>query len=260
MFPLVKIHGGGYYNRKFVISLFPSNYEDLIYKETCIGGGSILGYKKPSKREIICDIDPNLFSIYWSVQNNPDWFQKTLRSLEYSQETFDAAKNGTFHKAINEYVLRRMSLSGRMDTFAKSKRQRGGQQEGKNAWENSITALDAWHKRLAKVSLYNYEILESMHVLTGEFVYIDPPFLPETRQSKDVYPYEMTKEDHEDMLKILTHESNLDTKILLAGYASELYRDYLELTGWTRHDKSLTNHSSQAKTKSKKILSLWRNY
>ena len=102
------------------------------------------------------------------------------------------------------------------------------------------------------------DIIISLKELPVDFWYIDPPFFPTTRASPDVYRYEMSPEQHEEMLKVVIEA---DMKILLAGYACEMYDDYLTASAkWSRIDKVQTNHAAQTKKKSKRTLSLWRNY
>ncbi len=132
MFPLIKIFGGGYYYKDFVIGNFPPNYEKLNFLEGCVGGGSIILNKKRSKLEVINDVDSGLISIYKQLQINPTSFIQSLSSLKYCEETFNLAKSGTLTPSssfcnplpIQEYVLYRMSRAGRKDCFGWSDRLR----------------------------------------------------------------------------------------------------------------------------------------
>ena len=98
----------------------------------------------------------------------------------------------------------------------------------------------------------------------NSFTYLDPPYLPDTRTSLDVYEYELTLEDHIDLLKIV---NNARGKILFSGYLSPLYRRMLTLKVdrdgkklWKCIKKNVPNHASQSKTKSRRIECLWKNY
>ena len=227
------------------------------YGETCVGGGSIILNKKPSVLEKINDVDCDLISIYGAVKYGPDKLIDFLSNIPHCQESFDKAKECGFNWApADEFVLRRMSRSGMMKDYAFSERLRGGKPENLNAWENSIKAIRPIHNRLKDVDIYNEDLLDFIN-RTVDFLYIDPPFLPSTRAAKSVYRCEMSYAQHEEMLKAIHDDKR---KILLAGYDSELYKDYLELKGWTRLSKELTNHSSQSKKKKTKMLSLWKNY
>jgi DNA adenine methylase len=63
------------------------------------------------------------------------------------------------------------------------------------------------------------------YAFTGrEFVYCDPPYLPETRAKFPVYEYEMAEEEHRGLLGLL---SALPCPVMLSGYWSPLYAEAL---------------------------------
>ena len=55
------------------------------------------------------------------------------------------------------------------------------------------------------------------------FFYLDPPYLLNTRSAKQ-YQYEMTEEDHIQLLETIVHCS---AQIMISGYDTPLYNDYL---------------------------------
>jgi DNA adenine methylase len=59
--------------------------------------------------------------------------------------------------------------------------------------------------------------------------YVDPPYLPETRDCGRDYRHEMSKQDHVDLLDCLR---GLAGGVVLSGYASPLYDEALQ--GWRR--------------------------
>ncbi len=63
-------------------------------------------------------------------------------------------------------------------------------------------------------------------------VYIDAPYLPETRVKKKIYRYEMTFEDH---VRLLTSAVNCRCSVVISGYSSELYESTLK--GWNRYSR-----------------------
>lgn len=69
----------------------------------------------------------------------------------------------------------------------------------------------------------------------GVLLYLDPPYLPETRKGGDVYGHEMSQADHVIMLRRIV---DLDCMVMLSGYPSVLYDDML--TGWRRIDYRAT--------------------
>ena len=55
------------------------------------------------------------------------------------------------------------------------------------------------------------------------FFYLDPPYLLNTRSAKQ-YQHEMTEEDHIQLLETIVHCS---AQIMISGYDTPLYNDYL---------------------------------
>jgi site-specific DNA-adenine methylase len=90
------------------------------------------------------------------------------------------------------------------------------------------------------------------HNFTGdEFIYSDPPYLINTRQSKKkLYKYDYTTKQHEELLQALI---NINCNIMVSGYESSLYNDML--SSWNKINIPV-------KTRSGKIVNeiLWMNY
>lgn len=68
----------------------------------------------------------------------------------------------------------------------------------------------------------------SSHNFTGsEFVYIDPPYLMETRKSGKLYNFEYSDDDHIQLLEIAR---KIPCMVMISGYYSSLYMSMLQ--GW----------------------------
>lgn len=63
----------------------------------------------------------------------------------------------------------------------------------------------------------------------GELVYVDPPYVPETRRRSKVYRCDYTHDDH---LRLLVLLSSLPCMVMLSGYDSDLYNT--QLVGWRK--------------------------
>lgn len=265
MRPFIKYHGGKNKLFDWIIKYFPHNYESLTYVEDFVGGGSIILNKKKSHIEIINDINPKLINLYNILFTHNTEFINELLTLTYSKETFDVALLNNINEdyyddidaAVNIYVLYRMSRGGLGKEFAWSERLRGNKPGDENAWETSILNLTDVTERLNGITVYNKDFrwLLNNYNDSSTFHYLDPTYLTETRVSKNAYEYEMSYKDHEDLLKLIT-KSN--AKILISGYDSALYYQYLK--DWYVYSKDVINHSSQAKIKENRIEMLWANY
>lgn len=84
-----------------------------------------------------------------------------------------------------------------------------------------------------------------------EFVYLDPPYLMETRKTKrPLYEFEYSDKQHEQLLQLI---KTLDCNIMLSGYWSEMYTDYLS-DWYTSSFESMTRGGTMA------TEWLWMNY
>jgi DNA adenine methylase len=80
-------------------------------------------------------------------------------------------------------------------------------------------------------------------------IYADPPYLMNTRSCKQ-YRYEMTEQDHLDLLDALKQHRG---PVILSGYPSEMYSR--ELHGWNEiHRKSYNQNAAQ------RTEALWCNF
>jgi DNA adenine methylase len=71
-----------------------------------------------------------------------------------------------------------------------------------------------------------------------ELVYADPPYLASTRRRARVYRHEYTFEDHGRLLETL---KSLPCRVMLSGYASDLYENALH--GWTKASFPAKTHT-----------------
>jgi DNA adenine methylase len=268
--PPVKTHGGKFYLCDWIIDNFPSNYEELIYVEVFVGGGSVLLNKKPSVQEIISDKDPKIIAIWKALRYAIDAFSHDLMKREYNLETFEWAKTllekretegflDYTETACLEYIVRRMSRGGMRKAFAWSDRLRGGQPGDVNAYQTARDSIWQLSARVEKVEIWNLDFRDVIANwdMQQVLLYLDPPYLKSTRAkgSTEVYSCEMEEKDHKDMLELCRKS---DSKIVISGYESKLYNEML--SEWTRVHKDVPNHSGQNAHKTTKREVLWKNF
>lgn len=263
--PAVKVHGGKFYLAHWIISHFPANYAEMTYLEPYCGGANVLFNKQKSSIEVINDLDNNIVRIYQALRDEPKEFIRRLNLCKYCEKTFERAakkaKTAEFDdyldQAVNEFIVRRMSRGGLKKAFAWSNRLRGGQPGDVNAWETALKGLPDLAERLKEVYAFSKPAIEVLKTFNqpDAFVYCDPPYLHETRVSKTVYASEMTTDDHIELAHML---NSWNGKAMLSGYMSPLYRRLYR--DWNVEKKKISNHSSQQKSKEKKVEILWKNF
>lgn len=260
--PPIKIHGGKWYLNGWIISHFPENYEQYDFVEPYVGGGSVFLNKIPSKGvEVINDINPDIISIFHALRDEPTTFIGRLKKIKYCESSYKRMErkqpSDYIDQAVKEFALRRMSRGGLKTAFAWSDRERGGQPGDVNAWETIIRQLPAIAERLENTYILNKPALEIIKAFDDEniLLYIDPPYLPETRVTPEAYEHEMDIDDHTDLADCL---NRFKGKVVISGYASQLYKRLYK--GWKCYKKKIANHASQQKKKAYKLEHIWTNY
>ena len=236
----------------FIINNLPEKYEDMTYVEPYCGAINILLNKKKSFVEIINDIDNDVMQIYRALRDEPKEIIRRLNLCKYCEETFLRATKKTqfddyLDHGVNEFILRRMSRGGFKKAFAIDK-------VGElNAWETVLKSLPDLAERLEEVYIFNKKAIDVIKSFNSAntLVYCDPPYLHETRVSKQVYKSEISTDDHIELAHCLNH---FEGKVMISGYASPLYNKLYK--GWNISKKAIVAQ----KDKEKKVEILFKNF
>jgi DNA adenine methylase len=277
----LKWHGGKNYLAPGIIKLKPPHQH---YDEPYFGGGAVLLARDPNRdwyegadewtgaaaqrgcSEVVNDLNGELTN-FWRVLQRDVTFQKFLRAVQAmpfsEQEWRDACESQDgktgLTRAIKFFVRCRQSLAGRMKSFAplSRSRTRGNINEQANAWLGAVEGLAAVHERLKSVVILNDDALKVIRKEDSPKTlhYLDPPYFHATRTSPKVYEFEMTDEDHRQMLETI---QNVKGKVMLSGYHSALYDDMLQ--NWNLKEFVKPNNSAGGKEKRKMTECIWMNY
>lgn len=264
----LKWHGGKHYLARKIVALMPPHTH---YVEPFAGGLSVLLAKDPEGvSEVVNDLNGDLVN-FWQVLQNVDTFrdfQRIVQAVPFAEEEFrDAARARTFggvvDRAVNFFLLCRLSLAGRMKSFTgvTKTRTRRGMNNEVSAWLSAVDGLPAVHARLRRVLVLNRDALEVIRQQDspGTLFYLDPPYLHETRATTADYAHEMTADQHRALLQTL---DGLEGKFLLSGYRSELYGRHAETRcpAWRRFDFDLPNNAAGGASKRRMVECVWCNF
>jgi len=83
-----------------------------------------------------------------------------------------------------------------------------------------------------------HQFLRDFPYAGREVIYVDPPYMPESRLRSRIYRHEYGIEDHEQLLDILV---SLPCRVILSGYRHPLYENALKQ--WT-----LTTYTAQTQS------------
>ena len=242
-----------------LIELIPSHHS---YVEPYFGSGAVLFNKPPSDIETVNDLDGDVANLFRCIQQDSERLARLVMTTPYSRETYEK------HCAMAEgdYAGRFQRAAGFLVQCWQgySFRTAGTNKVG---WHNdvhgreSMYALWDWYRlptqiistaeRLRKVQIENRPALEVIRRFnySDVFMYIDPPYLLDTRRGKQ-YRHEMDDADHEELLATLLESR---AKIMISGYESDMYNDYLG--GWQK--ESFKSHDSAGRQRKEVV---WMNY
>lgn len=263
--------GKGYLVSK-LIPLIPSH---RIYVEVFGGGAALLLNKPRSAVEVYNDIDDRLVN-FFRVLKHPQKFERLHRYLsltlhsraehEYACEHLDDSSLDDVERAALFYIAAYQSLnaipgSSWSRTTWESRR---GMALKTSAWLGAVDRLPEIAERLITVQVENssYEDIITAYDTPDTFFYMDPPYLPETRKVTSVYRYEMTVEQHTQLLELIC---NVRGKVMLSGYPNELYDRHLK--DWFTMDFEIACRSTVgladsrgSHSKSRRTERVWMNY
>jgi len=195
-----------------VIDSFPKNYENMVYVEPFVGGGSVFFNKEPSEKEIINDSDSELISLYKLVKKYPEELQEIING-HYTKKDFLQIKE--FHpvsdigKIIRKYILTLLSFMARERTF----------QGDDNKIRKVEKDFKSYSDRLSSVIILNKDYKKVIHDYDSPntFFYLDPPYEDTNKTLSDYSDI-----DFDELFRIL---SSIKGKFLMSVNNSKRIRD-----------------------------------
>jgi DNA adenine methylase len=288
--PFLKWVGGKTQILDTVLSEFPTNINN--YHEPFLGGGSVLlgllSYIKENKITIsgkiyASDINQNIIALYKNIQSNPEEFIKEIKSIikEYSEcnnsEVNRAPKNKEEAISSQEsyYYWIRSQFNALKDkttinasamlVFMNKTCFRGVYREGPKGFNvpfgnyKNPSIIDEDHIRevskLIKDVIFTTQSFQDslIKVEKGDFVYLDPPYAPESDTSFVGYTadgfnieehkklFEISKDMTENGIKWLM--SNADVSLVKNMFEAPIYK-----TNIISARRSINSKNPEAKT------------
>lgn len=257
--PLMRYHGAKFRLAPWVISHFPPH---KIYVEPFGGAAGVLLRKPASYSEVYNDLDDDIVNLMRVLRDHEDSTElmQQLALTPYSRTEF----NDAFQPTDNAVEQARRTLIRAHMGFGSA-----GATKGHTGFRIDVNrdygtplhlfrkcpeTLQAVIQRLLNVLIENRPAVDVMdsYDSADTLHYVDPPYLPSTRQTGRCYRHEMTVDDHVDLLNALTR---LEGMAVLSGYDSELYNDMLG--SWIK--KTTTARISAGRGTSIKTECLWIN-
>lgn len=237
--------------------------EHAHYVEPFAGSLAVLLAKTQSRMETVNDLDGELMTFWRVLRDEPEQLARVCALTPHSRAEHEAAF-AVDYSTLDELEIARLVWvrinQGRSGTLRKT----GWRYYVNPGATNSPMThyLDAYVARMAvaaeRLQRVSLECRPAIEVIDrfGKFdvncLYVDPPYLGETRSS-GAYQTEMSSPgEHEQLLEALLRAR---ASVVLSGYESELYS--AALNGWSRVEIPTT--TGQGGTRQERTEVLWSN-
>lgn len=233
-----RYHGGKFKLRHWIISHFP---EHRVYVEPFAGAASVLLAKPRCYAEVLNDLDGQIVNVFRVMRDYGYELRRKLELTPFSRDEFDAARMPTddpMEQARRTIIRAFMGLGSNgvhQNTGFRANSNRSGTSPAHD-WANYPECLDAITNRLRGVVIENRDATDCMrhHDSPKTLHYVDPPYVLSTRtDEKHDYQFEMTDDDHRELLREL---KELKGMVVLSGYQNAIYGEML--SDWTLIEKN----------------------
>lgn len=253
--PVLRWHGGKWKLAPWIIDHMPAH---RVYVEPFGGAASVLLRKPRSYAEIYNDLDDEVVNLFRVLRSDDAArLVELLWLTPFAAEEFASAYGPTENsiERARRTIVRAYQGFGsngvHRKTGFRSNSNRSGTTPARD-WVNYPDALKTIVERLRGVVVMNRDACEVMaaHDAPDTLHYVDPPYLPETRDAGSDYAHELTLEQHHDLLAFLR---TLKGRVIVSGYPSQAYDDALH--GWRRVQRKALADGARERTEV-----LWMNW
>lgn len=260
MRPPVPYFGGKMLVGPAIAALLP---EHSHYVEPYCGSLAVLFAKTPSDHETVNDLDGDVMNFWRVLRERPQDLARVCALTPHSRGEWRACED---LDAVDE-LERARQLWVRLTQCRTGRLRRTGWRHyvaPAGSGTNMPGYLDSYVDRMApaaeRLHRVSLECLDALDII-GKYgtspevlLYVDPPYLGETRAKARAYRHElMTPEEHRTLAEAL-HAAQ--AAVVVSGYPSDLYDRELYV-GWDRH--TISAGTGQGGTWKNRTEVLWSN-
>lgn len=258
---LIRYPGSKWSLANWIISHFPQDYEKMVYLEPFVGSGAVFFNKLPGAVETINDLDSDIVNLFYVLREYPEELKHVLSLTPYSREEYDKSFlpcNDPIEKARRYIIKTTQAIGAKLDGKCGWRNHKKPEIGGTACkWANITDVIEIASERLKgnTTHLVQIEHTDALRLIERYnspevLMYLDPPYVRESRKSGRLYKHEMNNEEQANLLELITQSK---AKIIISGYMSDLYRTAL-------HDWHC--FSTECRTTSTELAKeyIWLNY
>lgn len=237
--PVMRYHGAKFRLAPWILGFFPPHQT---YVEPYGGAAGVLMQKPRAYAEIYNDLDDDIVNVFRVLQdkNASETLTRLLTLTPYARREFEQAYEPSpapIERARRTLVRAFMGFgssgSTKGSTGFRSDMQRT-YGTASHLWAEYPDAIASFCQRLQGVLIENRPALDCIRQYdhADTLHYIDPPYVLDTRITLGhrYYRHEMNDAEHEELLSVLL---TLDGFVIVSGYETDLYDDYLHM--WQKY-------------------------
>ena len=240
---LVRYHGGKVRIADKIIGMFPAHD---CYVEPFGGGGAVLLAKPRARLEVYNDLDGDMVALFRALRDAPQELAEAIALTPFAREEHQVSylEADTDLERARRVLVRSHFGHGSSGIHRSTGFRAAGMRAGTlpvHGWMTLPETVRSAAERMRGVVIENRPAVQVMQAHDGAQTihYVDPPYLPETRDKGRDYRHEMTRDDHKELLAALR---DLRGAVVLSGYASEMYdqalHDWRRVEVKTRADRA----------------------
>lgn len=242
---------------EWIISHFPSGYKTMTYLEPFFGSGAVFFAKEPSVIETINDINSDIVNFFKVLRDNPEILAYKIANTPWSREEYDLSQIPTsdiIEKARRFIIKYWFSIGAREEGFRVNiKKNCGNFGSFHTQLPNELfiiaDRLKCRSNRIVQIENKDVFALIQKYNHKNCLIYLDPPYLMETRKNRRIYDYEFSNEQHIRLLQLIQESKSY---IIISGYENALYDKFLG--DWKKTQRRVIGQRGT------KMETLWMNF
>lgn len=214
---IFKTYGGKNKQAAWICRHLPSPLFASTYVEPFCRAASVFFHLESTHSEnVLNDIDTHVINFLNTIKNHPNQLIEKIQNTPYDQKTFcDAVTSQTkdnVEMAVNFYVECQQGRGARAGTNGPTAWQKPRKNRDYAAEWSQTEHLLQLSKKLQVATLANLNAFDLIpqHNNPQTVMYVDPPYMPQTRSkrwSTRAYLHEMTVQEHKKLAEILNASS-----------------------------------------------------
>jgi DNA adenine methylase len=259
----IKRYGGKGQNARLIVPHFA---RASLYAEACFGAGSVFYKLAPGayEREVVNDLDGAIVTFFRVLRDRPDELVRACALTPYALDEYAAA----FAPVADDLErARRVWILGRQSFAGKARGPGNWGRDPSDAWnwnprqtERKLRRLYDYAARLRGVVVDHLDAADFVRHWghADAFVYVDLPYLPETRKGP-AYDHEADTAVHRRVAGAAHEAVARGARVGVSGYAHPLYDEEL-YAGWRRVTYDVPLHGARDAKGQRRTECLWLSY